>query len=110
MIIKLNCLNFSEILVKMFEYFPGYASIAAGQKENNVSGNGNDEGRSKDEMPTIDDWNADIAKDEEESDSNREYKGRGGGRGGGGRGRRGDSSGYRGRGGKDFKIFGINIC
>ena len=52
-------------------------------------------------MPTIDDWNAEIAKDEEESDSNREYKGRGGGRGGG-RGRRGDSGGYRGRGGKDF--------
>merc|ERR1712008_391848 len=52
---------------------PGYASIAAGQKENNGSGNGikNDEGRSKDEMPTIDDWNAEIAKDEEESDSNR---------------------------------------
>ena len=59
-------------------------------------------------MPTIDDWNADIAKDEEESDSNREYKGRGGGRGGGGRGRRGDSSGYRGRGGKDFGI--LTIC
>ena len=48
-------------------------------------------------MPTIDDWNEDIAK-EEESDS-REYKGgRGGGRGGGGRGRRGGE--YRGRGGK----------
>ena len=95
----------------MFEYLSGYASIAAGQKENNVGGNGNkiDEGRSKDEMPTIDDWNAEIAKDEEESDSNREYKGRGGGRGGG-RGRRGDSSGYRGRGGKDFRILRINIC
>ena len=95
----------------MFEYFSGYASIAAGQKENNGSGNGNknDEGRSKDEMPTIDDWNAEIAKDEEESDPNREYKGRGGGRGGG-RGRRGDSSGYRGRGGKDFRILRINIC
>ena len=87
----------------MFKYFSGYASIAAGQKENNVSGNGNknDEVRSKDEMPTIDDWNAEIAKDEEESDSSREYKGRGGGRGGG-RGRRGDSGGYRGRGGKDM--------
>ena len=96
----------------MFEYhLSGYASIAAGQKENNVGGNGNkiDEGRSKDEMPTIDDWNAEIAKDEEESDSNREYKGRGGGRGGG-RGRRGDSSGYRGRGGNDFRILRINIC
>ena len=49
------------------------------------------------------------AKDEEESDSNREYKGRGGGRGGG-RGRRGDSSGYRGRGGKEFRTFRIIVC
>merc|ERR1719228_3199645 len=48
---------------------PGYASIAAG-KENGIAApvNKNDE-RSKDEMPTIDDWNADIAKEEEESDS-----------------------------------------
>ena len=78
---------------------PGYASIAAGSKDGSpgvgVPAGVNKNDNIKDEMPTIDDWNEDIAK-EEESDS-REYKG---GRGrGGGRGRRGGHDSYRGRGG-----------
>ena len=81
---------------------PGYASIAAG-RDNPGNGNGvppmnNKNDNIKDEMPTIDDWNEDIAKEEENNGDSREYRGRGGGRGGGGRGRRDGE--YRGRGGK----------
>ena len=53
-------------------------------------------------MPTIDDWNADIAKEEEGGETNgdsRDYRGRGGR--GGGRGRGGNGN-YRGRGGENF--------
>lgn len=64
---------------------PGYASIAAGLKENKTE--------VKDEMPPIDDWNEEIAKEEENSES-RDFKGgRGGGRG------RGRGGNFRGRGG-----------
>ena len=80
---------------------PGYASIAAGHKENLES-------RNKDEMPTIDDWNADIVKEEQDQEHNgehRDYRGRGGR--GGGRGRGGGN--YKGRGGMDLDIFGLQF-
>lgn len=71
---------------------PGYASIAAGLKEN--------KNEVKDEMPPIDDWNEEIAKEEENNEMSRDYRGgRGGGRG------RGRGGNFRGRGGESFCVI-----
>ena len=86
---KVEHVNGTEKEEKIPTKPPGYASITAGVKE------------IKDEMPPIDDWNDEIAKEEENSDSKEVRNGRGGDRGRGGRGR----GNFRGRGGRYFFLF-----
>ena len=74
---------------------PGYASITATKDNKAVNET------VKDEMPPIDDWNAEIAKEEQDNNDSKENRGGRGGRGGRGR---GNFRGGRGGGGKSFEV------